>query len=79
MSISNIQIGSHVYLRFQNGAIRNFEITKEETISRQREGVLNCDAPLGRALLGHSIGESVQYKVGDRIFSVEIIDFLMSR
>jgi transcription elongation factor GreA len=74
---SVVELGSHVTIRttgreatyFMGGGALNFKDTTSEGVA-----YLSTEAPIGAALLGHSAGDVVSYKLpGGRLQEAEIV------
>ncbi|MGW7423877.1 GreA/GreB family elongation factor, partial [Streptomyces sp. NPDC054813] len=55
-----VGVGSTVTVRFTDGAVQNIAIG--EIASAADENLVTEDSPLGRALLGHRVGDTVSFK-----------------
>ncbi len=68
-----IDLGNTVKIKLQNGAIKTYTIrTSKET--DPENGIISNECPIGRAILGHAIGELVSYQVGEDSFFAQIIE-----
>lgn len=67
----HVGLGTTVTLRFANGELRSFEI-RGYGESDPAAGIVAYDAPLGRAVMGARVGETVSFSVGARSRSVTI-------
>lgn len=69
-----VDLNRLVKIRFLGGEellVRIIEISPSQSFS---EFPLNKDAPLGQALLGHSVGEEIEYQVAGKIQKVVILE-----
>ena len=71
--------GNRVTLRFQSGTIRTFTITSHSQSAAPEKGIISDQSPLGAALLGKTIGETVTYAVGAEKLSVEVVAVLSAQ
>ncbi|MER5527280.1 GreA/GreB family elongation factor [Streptomyces sp. NPDC002677] len=55
-----VGVGSNVTVRFKDGAVQSVEIG--EIASAADENLVTQDSPLGRALLGHRVGDTVSFE-----------------
>ncbi|MFD3587690.1 GreA/GreB family elongation factor [Streptomyces sp. NPDC058683] len=55
-----VGVGSTVTVRFTDGAVQSVEIG--EIASAADENLVTQDSPLGRALLGHRVGDTVSFE-----------------
>ena len=72
-----VAIGSRVTLKFDDGSTETYQVG---LIEEQDDDVvaLTPTSPLGRALLGHRVGDSVSYDAPAGKLSVEIVDVSVS-
>lgn len=66
-----IDIGSKVRLIFNDGTVSVLEIGKSPNLD---QGIVSCESPIGKALLGHQQGEEISYYLIDRCLSVKILE-----
>lgn len=66
-----VAIGTTVLVQINSGAELPFTIVFSGK-GDPDNGTVSCDAPLGKALLGHIAGEKISYKVMDKIMTVEV-------
>ena len=69
---TRVKIGSNVLIRLDENRLISLTIG-DFNESDPDHGVISCDTPLAKALIGRKTGEMVDYKVGDRIHQVKII------
>ncbi len=59
-----VRFGVRVTLRDASGAERSFRLVGEDEANAAR-GLLSWVSPLGQALLGHEVGDTVQFQAGE--------------
>ena len=69
-SDGRIQIGSTVDLQVNDKRVTYEIVGGQET--RPDKGRISHSSPLGKALLGHKVGELVDFEIGDTITTYEI-------
>lgn len=67
-----VEIGSTVRVRFASGKTAEFTIVHSRDTDPER-GVISCESPLGKALIGKTKGDIAEYAVNGRVFHAEII------
>jgi len=68
-----IKEGQNVKVLFPNNSIRTFKISQNPDHAAPESGIIFLHSPLGQALIGKTVGNEVQYKVGDRVLKVKIL------
>lgn len=63
-----------VKIRFSDGDELLVRIFEDSPFQSSSEFPINKEAPLGKALLGHTKGEQIEYKVGDNTYKVTILE-----
>jgi transcription elongation GreA/GreB family factor len=66
-----VGLGTTVTLRFEDGTSRAYEI-RGFGESDPTAGIVSCDAPLGRAVMGAGVGDTVSFTVGTKERSVVV-------
>ncbi|MEU3277928.1 GreA/GreB family elongation factor [Streptomyces antibioticus] len=66
-----VGVGSTVTVRFADGRVETFQIG--ETATDADPTLVTADSPLGRALLGHRVGETVSYDAPDGPASAVVV------
>ena len=69
-----IQIGSKVTIKEGNFEAETFTIVGAAEAS-PREGKISNESPIGKAILGHKLGESVRVETPGGTYNVKIIKF----
>ena len=67
-----VKIGSKVLIRLDRNRLLSLTIGAFHQGDPDR-GIISCDAPLAKALLGRQAGETAAYTAGDRIHEAQII------
>jgi transcription elongation factor GreA len=77
LSGDKIVFGATVHLLDENDKPVKYQIVGQ-TEADARDGRISYHAPLGRALIGRSVGDDVEVSTpsGDRYYSVEKIEFI---
>lgn len=70
----NIQFNTPIKIRFQDASEIIITIFEKEKVKYLPWFQVWKEAPLGRALLGHKIGEKIEYRVGNITHQVTITD-----
>jgi transcription elongation factor GreA len=67
--------GTVVTLRFADGTVSTFRVVAitEEVPEDRRDEVLTVDSPLGRALAGRCVGDTITYGVPDSEAQAEVV------
>jgi hypothetical protein len=67
--------GTVVTLRFADGTVSMFRVVAitEEVPEDRRDEVLTVDRPLGRALAGRRVGDTITYGVSDSAAQAEVV------
>ena len=73
MNEPRVEMGSKVRIGFQSGEIASYTIINNG-YADPGHGIISCDAPLGKALLGKKKGDMATYSVGGHVFYAEIIE-----
>lgn len=73
MSEQRVEIGSTVRVILESGAPVSFTIVHPLRTDPGR-GIISCDSPLGKALLGKRTGDKVTYTVDNRILQADIVE-----
>lgn len=68
-----IKEGQNAKVLFPNNSIRTFKISHNPDHAAPESGIISLHSPLGQALIGRTVGDEVQYKVGDRVLKVKIL------
>ncbi|MFE8015053.1 GreA/GreB family elongation factor [Streptomyces antibioticus] len=66
-----VGVGSTVAVRFADGTVETFQIG--ETATDADPTLVTADSPLGRALLGHHVGDTVSYDAPDGPASAVVV------
>jgi len=69
----HVEIGSTVRVKFPSGEMMSFTITSSHHTDPSH-GIISCDSPLGKALIGKKAGETISYAVENRIFEVTLVE-----
>lgn len=72
IEVSRVKIGSRVTVKLDGDSFRSFVITPA-CGGDPDHGMVSCDAPLAKAVLGRRTGEAARYAVGDRIHEARIV------
>lgn len=67
-----IGVDSRATVRFSPDRIAEFTVALPRDADPGR-GVISCESPLGRALMGKRQGDRAEYSVDGRAFQVEIL------
>ena len=67
-----VTIDSKVLVRFPSGEIVPYTIVDPNRMD-PNHGIISCDSPLGKALLGNKKGAEVIYTVENRVIRVSIV------
>ena len=67
-----VEVGSRVVVELKYGRTLSFTLT-EPNLGDPDRGLVSCDAPLGKAILGKKEGEEVTYKVGEQTLGAKVI------
>jgi transcription elongation GreA/GreB family factor len=70
-STEAVGVGSTVTVRFADGTVERLQIS--EMAEERAQTVVTADSPLGRALLGHRAGDSVEYDAPDGRSAVTVL------
>ncbi len=70
-----VEIGDKLIVEFYNGQTLTFTVGGPGEGNPDR-GVISCEAPLAKAILGKKQEESAAYTVGEKILTVKIISIL---
>lgn len=68
-----VEIDSRVEVRFQSGEIMSCVIANSYR-QDPNHNIISCDSPLGKALLGKKRGDTICYRVHDRVFQADIVE-----
>lgn len=71
-----------VRLRFADGEEYIVKIVEEKKVSRpkhRKELLIDAKTPLAQAILGHNIGEEIEFRVKEKIQRVFILEILYSQ
>jgi transcription elongation GreA/GreB family factor len=73
---SELAPGTRVTLRHGNGTVETLRAVAitEEITPGEEDTVLTLDSPLGRAVAGHDVGETVRYETPEGAHRVEIVE-----
>lgn len=71
--MQRIGIGSTTLVRFASGETAEFTIVHSRDTDPKR-GIISCESPLGKALIGKISGDIAKYAVNGRAFRAEIIE-----
>jgi len=71
---STVRVGSRVHLRDQDEE-EEYTIVRSEDVDFSL-GRISMDSPLGRALLGHGVGDRVKVRAPGGLRAVTILDVL---
>lgn len=68
--------GTRFTLRYSSGSVETLRAVAitEEIPPGEEDAVITLDSPLGRALTGHAVGETVRYETPEGTRRVEIVD-----
>jgi len=72
-NFSKVGFGSKVLLRNQHGKVEQFTIVGSVE-ANPTEGKISNESPVGRAILGHSVGEEVEVPTPGGIIKVTIME-----
>jgi transcription elongation factor GreA len=77
LSGDKIVFGATVHLRDENEAPVKYQIVGQ-TEADARVGRISYNSPLGRALIGRTVGDEVEVSTpsGDRYYSIEKVEFI---
>lgn len=77
LSGDKVVFGATVHLADENGKKVVYQIVGE-TEADAKDGRISYNSPLGRALIGRSVGDEVEFQApsGDRYFGIEKIEFI---
>lgn len=78
MDTRSIAIGDTVRIKFPSGPAVSFTIAPS-LHTDPGHGVISCDSPLGKALLGKKAGDRVTYAVENRMFQADITEIKSSQ
>jgi len=72
---TKVQIGSTVTFKDESGKMFEYQIVGSNE-TRPEEGKISNESPLGRALLGHKVGESIRLRSpqGERVYQITKIE-----
>lgn len=70
---SVVDLNKSVKIRFADGNELLIRIIEQPTFKHSSEFLVNKEAPLGKALLGHYEGEEIEYSVDKNIQKVVIL------
>lgn len=71
---SQVCAGCKVKILLEDGSEREYVIGSSREASPQN-GVISDACPIGKALIGAHRGDMVNYTVGERNFTVKVLDF----
>jgi len=71
-SPDRVSIGSHVTVRYEDGSEETYAIVGAAEAS-PRERLISNESPLGEALMGHKVGDTVEVKAPAGAFTVTIL------
>ncbi len=71
---SKVSLNTLVKVRFEDGYEMIVSIFEKERTSESPGFQVNREAPLGKALLDHTVGEKIKYQVGDNIHQITILE-----
>jgi len=71
-----IRIGSRTTVELDGGNLISLMIGMRNQ-GDPESGIVSCDAPLARAIIGHQTGEVVSYSVGEDAHLAKIIEILI--
>ena len=77
LSGDKIVFGATVHLRDENDSAVKYQIVGQ-TEADARVGRISYNSPLGRALIGRTVGDEVEVSTpsGDRYYSIEKVEFI---
>ena len=64
---ASVEIGDLVFIRYSDQPERPLSIRLSDTINNPSEGIVHIDQPLGAAILGATLDEQVEVKIGDKV------------
>ena len=70
-----VEMNSTVWVKFESGAPVSFTIVPSSRTDPSR-GIISCDSPMGKALLGKKQGDHITYTVGTHFFQADIIEII---
>ena len=70
-----VGIGSTVLLKLDENSL--LSLTVAHANGNPDLGIISCDTPLAKAIIGRRAGEIASYSVGDQIYSAKIIEVLI--
>lgn len=68
-----VKIGSRVLIQLDDNRVLSLAIGAYNEGNPDR-GIISCDTPLAKAILGRQAGETATYTVGDRIHKAQIVN-----
>lgn len=71
---SQVCPGCKVKILLEDGSEREYVIGSSREANPQN-GVISDACPIGKALIGAHRGDTVSYQVGERNFTVKVLDF----
>ena len=71
---SIVNFNKLVKIRFSDGDQLIVRVFEKSPIQLADEFPLNKEAPLGKAILGHTKGEQIEYQVRNNTYRVTILD-----
>lgn len=69
-----VSLNTLVKVRFEDGYEMIVSVFEKYKPNQSSAFPVNREAPLGNALLGHTIGEKIEYQVEDAIHQVTILE-----
>ena len=66
--------GDLIKIKFNNSHIREIKIVTFSDEVNPEKGLISTESPLGRALIGATVGEKRKYNVNGKEFEIEILE-----
>lgn len=67
-----ISMGDSVKIRLADGTVRDFKIVTSHEACPEK-GLVSDISPIGKSILGASVGQTREYKVNGKVFQIDII------
>lgn len=71
---SVVDLNKLVKIRFSDGEELFISVFEKSPIQLNEEFTVNKDAPVGKALLSHSRGKQIEYRVRNNTYKVTILE-----
>jgi len=66
--------GDLIKIKFNNSHIREIKIVAFSDEVNPEKGLISTESPLGKALIGATVGEKRKYNVNGKEFEIEILE-----